>query len=258
MFTTAADAIETATRNLTLRAFEHLRVDVIGGVLRPGERLRVQALAKRYGTGATAIREALSRLVTEGLVLFEAQRGFLVSPVSRAELRDLTQTRIDLETLAIARAVERGDAAFEAEIVASLHLLSRRPPPTTPETATAWGKAHRAFHEALVAGCGSPWLMALCRLLYDKSERYRCLANIQAATRPGGRGDDHRELADAVLAKDAASACRILAVHYQRTTEIILQSEETAALFAQGAAPAASALPRLRSARAAPVPIRAD
>ena len=132
MFTVPTDPAAHLTRNLTVRAFEQLRADVIGGILRPGERLRVQALGKRYGTGATAIREALSRMVTDGLVLFEAQRGFLVTPISRAELRDLTQTRIDLETLAIVRTVERADAGCEAEIVAKLHLLSKRPPPTTP------------------------------------------------------------------------------------------------------------------------------
>jgi DNA-binding GntR family transcriptional regulator len=252
MFALQSDPVENPKRNLTLRAFEQLRADVIGGLLGPGERLRVQALGKRYGTGATAIREALSRMVTDGLVQFEARRGFVVSDVSRAELRDLTQTRIDLETLAITRTVERADADCEAEVVAKLHLLSKCPPPVTPDTADAWGRAHRAFHESLVAGCGSPWLLSLCRLLYDKSERYRCLANIRAATRPDLRGDDHRDLAESVLARDAPAARRILSSHYQRTTEIILQSDETAALFEQGATAGSGRMARQRPAGARP------
>jgi DNA-binding GntR family transcriptional regulator len=235
MFSLPADPNAHQARSLTLQAFEWLRADVIGGVLRPGERLRVQALSRRYGTGSTAIREALSRLVTDGLVQFEAQRGFLVAHVSREELIDLTQTRIDLETLAITRAVERADAACEAVVVAKLHLLSRSSPPTTPDAAQAWGGAHRAFHEALLGGCGSPWLLRLCRLLYDKSERYRYLANIRAAMNPSQRGDDHKDLADAFLARDATSACRILSAHYRKTTDIILQANGTGALFANGA-----------------------
>jgi DNA-binding GntR family transcriptional regulator len=122
-------------------------------------------------------------------------------------------------------------------VVAKLHLLSRSPPPTTAEAAQAWGGAHRAFHEALLGGCGSPWLLRLCRLLYDKSERYRYLANIRAAMNPSQRGDDHKELADAVLARDAAPACRILGAHYRKTTEIILQADGTAALFGAGPGP---------------------
>jgi DNA-binding GntR family transcriptional regulator len=237
MFSLPTESAPQQARSLTLQAFEQLRADVIGGVLRPGERLRVQALSQRYATGSTAIREALSRLVTDGLVQFEAQRGFLVAHVSRAELIDLTQTRIDLETLAITRAVERADPASEAIIVGKLHLLSRSAPPTTPDAAQAWGGAHRAFHEALLGGCGSPWLLRLCRLLYDKSERYRHLANIRVAMNPGQRGgDDHKELADAVLARDGSSACRILSTHYRKTTEIILQAEGTAALFGTGSA----------------------
>jgi DNA-binding GntR family transcriptional regulator len=251
-----ADANAYQARSLTLQAFEGLRADVIGGVLRPGERLRVQALSQRYGTGSTAIREALSRLVTDGLVQFEAQRGFLVAHVSREELIDLTQTRIDLETLAIARVIERTDADSEAVIVAKLHLLSRSPPPTTPAATQAWGRAHRDFHEALLGGCGSPWLLRLCRLLYDKSERYRSLANIRAAMSSSSRRDDHTELAEAVLARDAASACRILSAHYRKTTEIILQADGTAALFGTvdqpGSRAASARLARALAARVSP------
>jgi DNA-binding GntR family transcriptional regulator len=137
-------------------------------------------------------------------------------------------------------------------MVAKLHLLSKCPPPTTPEAANAWGRAHRVFHESLLAGCGSPWLIALCSLLYDKSERYRCLANIRAAARPDGRGDDHRDLAEAVLGSDVTTACRVLRGHYLRTTEIILQSDETAVLFDQGAAPISGLAVRARSAKANP------
>ncbi|HEX5739329.1 MAG TPA: GntR family transcriptional regulator, partial [Hydrogenophaga sp.] len=64
------DISETG-RSLTLRAFDQIRADIISARLRPAERLRIQALSERYRTGATAIREALSRLVTDGLVEFE-------------------------------------------------------------------------------------------------------------------------------------------------------------------------------------------
>src|SRR3974390_3667965 len=88
-------------RSLTTRAFERLREDILLGRLAPSERLRIQALSERYGIGATAIREALSRLTTDGLVQAEDQRGFTVTSVSPEELLDLTRTRIQVEQMAL-------------------------------------------------------------------------------------------------------------------------------------------------------------
>jgi DNA-binding GntR family transcriptional regulator len=219
------------TRGLTSIAFDLLRRDVIAGALRPGERLRVQALSARYDIGPTAIREALSRLVTEGMVQAEEQRGFHVTPVSRSDLQDLTEARVEIETVTLTRAIERGDTAWEAELLASYHVLSKTPPPVSPELAIAWGRTHRTFHETLLAGCKSVWLMTICRLLYDKSERYRHLANIRTPPQMTSRVDEHREMVDAALGRDAPAACGLLAGHYRRTTEIILKSPEALQLF---------------------------
>ncbi|MFX5785409.1 GntR family transcriptional regulator, partial [Acinetobacter baumannii] len=78
----------------------------------------------RYGIGATAIREALSRLVSDGLVESEDQRGFAVASISREDLIDLTNTRMDVEGLALRRSIERGDVEWEVNIVSSFHRLS--------------------------------------------------------------------------------------------------------------------------------------
>ena len=69
-------------------AYRRLRDDIISGMLAPSEKLRIEHLRQRYGMGASALREALSRLVSDGLVECEAQRGYWVSPVSRAEPSD--------------------------------------------------------------------------------------------------------------------------------------------------------------------------
>jgi DNA-binding GntR family transcriptional regulator len=72
-------------KSLTAQAFERLRADILSGQLQPGGRLRIQALSERYQIGATAIREALSRLVTDGLLEVEDQRGFKVGQVSEKD-----------------------------------------------------------------------------------------------------------------------------------------------------------------------------
>ncbi|BDI06040.1 GntR family transcriptional regulator [Sphaerotilus microaerophilus] len=211
-------------RSLTTMAFERLRSDILLGELKPDERLRIQGLSERYSVGATAIREALSRLVTDGLVESEDQRGFCVAPVSREELQDLTATRVAVEQIALRGAIAHGGVDWESHLLSSFHRLLRAPLPLNPSDALQWSQVHRQFHESLLAGCGSTWTLRLCRLLYDKSERYRNLAD--RATTPHSRDTvtEHRQLMDAAMARDAERACELLSEHFWETTQIILKA----------------------------------
>ena len=213
------------SKSLTSQAFERIRNDVLLGVLRPSERLKIQALSERYEIGATAVREALSRLVTDGLVDSEDQKGFCVSAVSRNDLIDLTETRIAIEGMAVRKAVTHGDVEWEAQVLSSFHRLSRTPQPTTLANHAAWALAHRQFHESLVAQCGSPWLLRLCAMLYDKSERYRNLA--ERSTRPEERdtASEHRGLMEAIaMERDADKAVALISGHFRATTDVILHA----------------------------------
>lgn len=213
----------TSPRSLTTQAFERLRHDILLGRLAPSERLRIQALSERYQIGATAIREALSRLVTDGLVESEDQRGFTVTAVSREELLDLTRTRIQVEQMALRMAVAHGDVEWETQVLSCFHRLSRLEiQPWCEDMVTNWAVAHRQFHEALIKGCGSPWTLRLCRLLFDKSERYRNLSAVEGKERGRDVTKEHKALADAALDRDADALCRAIEAHFGLTTKLIV------------------------------------
>jgi len=223
------ELITSAPRSLTTQAFERLRHDIILGLLAPSQKLRIQVLSERYQIGATAIREALSRLVTDGLVESEDQRGFTVAPVSREELIDLTQTRIQIEQMALRMAVQNGDLEWETQVLSCFHRLSRlEGQPWSDEMMANWLLAHRQFHDALVSGCGSPWTLKLCRLLYDKSERYRNLSAIEGKGRGRNVTDEHKRLADAALARDADALCQAMEEHLGMTTNLIVAHADEA------------------------------
>jgi DNA-binding GntR family transcriptional regulator len=213
-----------STRSLTGLAFESIRADILSGVLKPEQRLRIRALSALYKIGTTGIREALSRLVTEGLVDSQDLRGFCVAPVSHDELVDLTRTRIQVDQLALRQAVAQGNVEWESNILSAFHRLSHVDAPTSPEKHAAWTVAHQQFHEALVLGCASPWLLRLSALLYDKSERYRNLAERQPDSQRRDIQGEHKALMDAVMAHDSDRACSLLEKHFWETTEIILKS----------------------------------
>src|SRR5215470_16618604 len=220
-------AIQRESVNLTQSAYEQLRADLLACRLLPGSKLKIQELCTRYEVSLGAIREALSRLTSEGLVIAEPQRGFKAAPISPEDLTDLTKVRIEIDSLCLQKAIENGDVDWEARLVAAFHRLSRTPERAAGDptrSSEEWAGAHAAFHTALVEGCGSPWLMRLHKQLYDQSERYRRLS-VSVAPRRRNIGDEHQKMLDAVLARDADKAVRLLASHLGATTEILLDAD---------------------------------
>jgi len=212
--------------SLTQTAYERLRADLLGCRLKPGERLRIADLCQTLGVSLGGVREALSRLTAEGLVVAEPQRGFRVAPISADELRDLTAVRTEIEKLCLRRAIAVGDVGWEERLIAAHHRLSRtaeRDPGDPARVADTWADAHAAYHAAVVAGCDSPWLLRLRGILYAQSERYRRLsAPLGRAERDLAR--EHRQIMEAALARDADSACALLSSHFELTTAILLES----------------------------------
>lgn len=209
------------------RAYLRLRGEILHGELMPGDVLRAAELQDRFSLGLTPIREAIMRLSTEGLVEAEAHRSARVTEASVAELADLMTTRREIERLCLTQAMQHGDAAWEAEIVASLHLLSRTPlPATTTDRASAalWEERHRRFHAALVAACPSAWLMKFWMTLADHSERYRkvrLLHHHDAQAMVRNVGAEHSEIMKAVIGRDLARATGLMDLHLRATEQAV-------------------------------------
>jgi DNA-binding GntR family transcriptional regulator len=204
--------------------FQSLRSDIVNGSLKPGARLRFIELQARYGIGTSPIREALSRLAADRLVIQEINRGFSVPPLSLEDFADITELRLTLERSAIRASIARGDEAWEEELVLAHHRLRRLGrPESDPEDETIpeeWERRHRAFHMALIAACGSPWTLHFCGVLYDQFDRYRRRAGRDAATQ-AGLSRQHDQLADLAIARDAARADSILEDHINTTARMV-------------------------------------
>jgi GntR family carbon starvation induced transcriptional regulator len=236
----AQDGGEAAAEPTTLSesAYQRLRADIVAGVLEAGKPLRLEALRQRYGLSFSPLREALMRLQSERLVLSTALRGFSVAPLSRAEIRDATETRILIECEALRRSMRDGDDDWEADIVAAFHALSlqvERQSHLEGKVQTAdmlaMGERHHAFHRALIAHCGSPRLLELADQLYIETERYR-LPSLIGGVAGKPRRDvaaEHQQIMDAALRR-SEDAVTHLAEHYRRTSAVIEASIDWPAL----------------------------
>ena len=205
--------------------YQGLRGDILACRLRPGEKLQINSLAEAREVSLSAVREALSRLSAEGLVIAEPQRGFHVAPVSLEDLTDLTQARVEIENLCLTRAIEKGGVDWETAIVAALHRLSRTPYAARGDEerlSEEWAIAHGAFHEALVSACESAHFLRIRASLYQQSERYRRLS-VPVLSKKRDVEAEHRSIAEAALARQAGRACTLMKEHLMLTMNIIIK-----------------------------------
>lgn len=220
-------APETTTpkRGATTRASQignRIKADIQRGVLRPGAWLRLEDLRKEFDVSWSPLRESMSALVAAGLVVSDGGRAYHVAPISKGELVEVLEMRLELEAKALRKSIERGDDAWERDLVATNHQLSKMEQERwQPDQLEEWEHWHREFHIALIRACGSPLLMQYCLNLLDISDRYRRLF-LSVYPRDRDISSEHEAILKAALSRDAAEASRLMQLHVRRTLETIL------------------------------------
>jgi GntR family carbon starvation induced transcriptional regulator len=203
--------------------YVRLREDILNGVHAPGAKLMFAELTAAYSTSMGTLREALTRLTADRLVVAEGQRGFRVAPISLNELWDITRLRTEMETAAVEEAIDGGDDAWEARIVSSLHMLSKlegRRAQTPVLLTEAGARLHKQFHFSLIAASPSVWRLRVIEVLYDQSERYRRLQTSHMQ-RGLNSAREHEDMAAAVIGRRKRVAVKLIEAHLQRTAEML-------------------------------------
>ncbi len=205
--------------------YRWLKNDIIRGVYHPDEKLRMSLLTSRYELGVGPLREALSQLVAEGLVTVINQKGYRVAPMSEQELLDIFDARANMEAMLVRLAIERGGEEWEADLLARMHLLNKLESRDASETMLdEWDQRHQAFHTAIVAGCGSRYLMQMRERLFDLAARYRYVwlrKTVLSVAMLEEKHEEHQRLLDAVLARDADKAGELMYQHLLTPIPII-------------------------------------
>ncbi|WP_322013001.1 GntR family transcriptional regulator [Paraburkholderia sp. J12] len=212
---------ESAAQSAVLQRIRHAILD---GEWPPEHRLAPAALATRFDTSTTVVREALTRLTGEHLVESRTNRGFFIPRLDLREFSDLTQLRIATETLALRLAIERGDLLWEESLLAAHHRMLRTPRESKPgklEFNEEWRVAHWSFHQTLLAGCGCDAMLRVAAMLAQSTDLYRRWA--ASAVIDGKRDieEEHRELLEATLARDTERAVALLRHHLEETARIV-------------------------------------
>jgi len=199
-----------------------IRRDIMEGTLPPASRLKMEDLRARFDAGFSPIREALSKLVGEGLVELEVNRGFRVAPLTRTDLEDIATARRAVEVEGLRLSMQNGDDRWEARVVSAMHLYKLRASTAFngPENLRSWEEVHDDLHAALIAACGSPRLLQFQRQLQDQHVRYRRLIVIPEVS-SDAHVAEHERLVSLVLARDIEGALDHVVRHLMITVDAL-------------------------------------
>ncbi|WP_280264914.1 GntR family transcriptional regulator [Nocardia wallacei] len=212
---------------LSEQVHAHLRNAIMRGDYAPGDALKPQDLARERGVSLAVVREALVRVVGEGLADRLPNRGFAVPAFSDRRWQEIAEARRTIEPAVLRLSIERGDLDWEARVRAAHHRLTRTPafvPEEGEYYSEAWSQAHRVFHRTLLEGCGNPALLETFDRLWVASELARRWSARRSPARDGA--EEHRRLEQAVLARDAETACATLAAHLGRTAAALTEPDD--------------------------------
>lgn len=208
----------------TEQVYRRLRSLILSGRVQPGAQLQFAWLKEQQGASFGVLREALTRLSAEGLVVNQAQYGFRVMSLSSNDLADLTEARCLIESLVLKDSVTHGDLEWEGRILAAHHRMERTPKHVDDDprqVSEAWERAHHDFHTALLSAARSRRLQAIAANLRASAEVYRRWS-MPFEQPKRDVSAEHMELLNLSLARDAQGAAASLTRHLSRTKDLIL------------------------------------
>jgi len=195
------------------RIYTALRRALIMGHLKPGERLNVEELARRYETSITPVRDALQMLAQEGLVTIRPRAGYFVTRISLRELRDLLDLREVLETAAAERAATR---ITNAQIEQLTHVHAGYTG-DDDESYDRYTDENRRFHYLVALASGNQALAEMVGRLHDRLARFMVLRHAGQVME-----QDHIRIIEALRAHDPVAARQAIQEEVRQTSRIVL------------------------------------
>jgi DNA-binding GntR family transcriptional regulator len=190
------------------RLYDEVRARIVTGELPPGAPVRQDTLAAELDASKIPLREALSRLEHDGLVVLNPRRGYEVAPLKRETAEEVFDLRLRIEPAAAALASTLATEEDRATAEAALAALDRATAGADPKMPDL----NRAFHLALVRPAGRPLTAVLIERLHVLAERY-----VRAHVEPEGRSQrartEHRGMYDAWAAGKADTVDSLLRAH---------------------------------------------
>ena len=203
---------------------ERLRGDILTGALAPGAQLNEKELALAFGVSRGPLREAMQRLIQEGLLRSEPHRGVFVTALREADLVDIYVVRAALETAAVRRLVAAGDTA---EVAGRLTQIAAKMDKAVRARRWQEGSAlDFAFHKTLVDAAGSQRLSKTYMTV--QAETRLCLHRLMGGYRRSeALAEEHFRFADILRKGDLGAALADLERHFGDPVAIMRRAQDS-------------------------------
>jgi|SRR5579864_2449158 DNA-binding GntR family transcriptional regulator len=201
-------------------AYAALRRRIIQCELEPGERITEAQLATETGIGKTPVREALTRLVQEGLVRSIPGHGYEVTPITLGDVQDLFNFRLIVEPaaaqLAAGHVSARDLRRLDELCAAHFSTLDK-------ESESQYLEANYQFHTTIAEASGNRRLAEAVRRALEESERLLHLSNV-LKNRSDEVSHEHKDLVDALIAGDGETARKLTLAHITASQRLVLDA----------------------------------
>lgn len=193
------------------RAYDHVKRAIIRGDLPGGTAISENALCHEIGVSRTPVHEAFLRLAAEDLLTLESRKGAVVRPMSPSEAADVLEMREAIESTAATRVVTDGRAA---DVTPSLQaMLAEQAQAVATGDVDRFIQVDAEFHGAVIGASRNAIAVMFARTLRDRQQRLRHhLMRLQPSQLQASL-EDHRALAAALEAGDAARYAEVLSAH---------------------------------------------
>ncbi|WP_255465715.1 GntR family transcriptional regulator [Pigmentiphaga sp. H8] len=218
-----------APRSVSDRIHELVRHEILGGKYLPGDVLRQDDLAARFGVSKIPLREAFSRLESEGMLVLRPRRGYAVASLDQAEIVEIFELRALIETHAARLAAEHHqeeDAGRVTRLAGDMMALDRN----AADYHSRWCQLNRDFHGAIIQACRQRHVIRMALQLRDIIEPYIRL-DTTMSTSDAAADREHNQIATAFVARNSGLVGALSAAHCYHTRDRLLAS-----LRAQGRA----------------------
>jgi DNA-binding GntR family transcriptional regulator len=225
-------ALSGEPKSMAERISATLREEIVSGGLQPGQWLRQEELAERFGTSRIPVREALRQLEGEGLVNLVAHAGARVARLDPGELNEIYLMREQLEPLAVrmsAANLSDNDLEQLEALICEIESVSVTAQDRDKFLATL--EVDRRFHALASSAANMPRLQQIVESLLLAAQPYR-RAYIVLFDDPDHRrynNVEHRLLLDALRRREADNAELIMRLHIGRTRHALMERAEALA-----------------------------
>lgn len=235
-----AQVVFTNAPSLKQQIYDAIKRSIVHCEYAPNSQLNEDVFCRRFNASRTPVRDALSRLEQEGLVIIQPKRGVLISPVSLRAINEVFEVRMRIEPYAVYTYGNR----LSEEVYADYWRRFSAP----VEDAAALYALDARFHYAFIDAADNRYLAMFYRITADQTERYRILSS--GAERLDLTQHEHAGIVSACIRRDWRQASELMRAHIDNSRDSIIDYALKAnrgqcdAFEAEPASPTSSADPK--------------